>query len=155
MSGTVSKPASGRAAGRLGAETALLGAVALGGFTGTLLRYGLGRAIPETGFPWTTLGINVAGSLVLGLLTGWWAGRPSFPAWLRSGLGPGLLGSFTTFSAVAVFAASAGPRGVETGWTVAAYLLLGLVLGLATAAAGLAAGRAVGRSARARAGAAR
>jgi CrcB protein len=147
-------------AGRLGAEAALVGAVALGGFTGTLLRYGLGRAVPEAGFPWTTLGINVAGSLVLGLLTGWWAGRPGFPAWLRSGLGPGLLGSFTTFSAVAVFSASAGASGAGTAWTattwtVAAYLLLGLVLGLSAAAAGLAGGRALGRSARRRAGAAR
>ena len=147
-------------AGRLGAETVLLGAVGLGGFTGTLLRYGLGRAIPETGFPWTTLGINIAGSLVLGLLTGWWAGRPGFPAWLRSGLGPGLLGSFTTFSAVAVFSASAGGSGTGTAWTVstwtvAAYLLLGLVLGLCAAAAGLAAGRVLGRSARGRTRAAR
>ncbi|GAA3682254.1 hypothetical protein GCM10023081_20400 [Arthrobacter ginkgonis] len=143
------------AAGRLGAETALLGAVALGGFTGTLLRYGLGQALPEAGFPWTTLGINIAGSLVLGLLTGWWAGRPGFPAWLRSGLGPGLLGSFTTFSAVAVFSASAGAPSTGTAWTVAAYLLLGLLLGLSAAAAGLAAGRALGRSARRRAEAAR
>ena len=134
------------AAGRLGAETALLGAVALGGFTGTLLRYGLGQAVPETGFPGTTLGINIAGSLVLGLLTGWWAGRPGFPAWLRSGLGPGLLGSFTTFSAVAVFSASAGTASTGAAWTVAAYLLLGLVLGLCAAAVGLAAGRSLGRS---------
>ena len=139
------------AAGRFRAEAALLGAVALGGFAGTLLRYGLGLAAPEPGFPWTTLGINVAGSLVLGVLTGWWAGRPGFPAWLRSGLGPGLLGSFTTFSAVAVFsvssAASAGGPGMA-----AAYLLLSLLLGLSAAIAGLAAGRALGR-AMARAGA--
>ncbi|GER24039.1 hypothetical protein NCCP1664_25340 [Zafaria cholistanensis] len=130
-----------RAAGRHGAEAAVLGAVAAGGFAGTLLRYGLGHAVPEAGFPWTTLGINIAGSLVLGLMTGWGAGRPGIPAWLGAGLGPGLLGSFTTFSAVAVFSASAGVPG-----TVGAYLLLSLVLGLSAAAAGLAAGRALGRA---------
>jgi CrcB protein len=143
------------AAGRFGAEAALLGSVALGGFAGTLLRYGLGQAVPEAGFPWTTLGINISGSLVLGLLTGWWAGRSGFPTWLRSGLGPGLLGSFTTFSAVAVFSASPGVLSTGTAWTAAVYLLLGLLLGVCAAAAGLAGGRALGRSARGRAEAAR
>ena len=52
----------------------------------------------DDGFPWSTLLINVAGSFVLGMLVSrvW----PVAPVWLRAGLGAGLLGSFTTFSAV-------------------------------------------------------
>jgi CrcB protein len=78
----------------------LLAAVAVGGALGAVARWGLGEAFPETsGFPWTTFGINVAGSFLLALL-------PAFEAVRRSrtlalGLGPGLLGGFTTLSTYA------------------------------------------------------
>lgn len=120
-------------------------AVAAGGLLGTELRYGLGLAFPELpgSFPWTTLWINVAGSFVLAALTTAWMARPQTAFWLRAGLGPGLLGSFTTFSAV-VFSmdqlARAGQHGV---W--AAYLGLSLVLGLAAAGLGWRTGKLVGR----------
>lgn len=120
-------------------------AVAAGGLAGTELRYGLGLAFPELAgsFPWTTLCINVAGSFVLALLTTAWMARPRTAFWLRAGLGPGLLGSFTTFSAV-VFSvdqlARAGQHGV---W--AAYLALSLFLGLAAAGLGWRTGKLVGR----------
>lgn len=80
-------------------------AVAVGGLIGTELRYGAGLAFPEAAgtIPWTTLVINVVGSFVLAALTTVWIARPKTAFWLRAGLGPGLLGSFTTFSAV-VFA---------------------------------------------------
>ena len=120
-------------------------AVAAGALIGTELRYGLAVAFPELpgAFPWTTLGINVAGSFVLAALTTVWMVRPQTAFWLRAGLGPGLLGSFTTFSAV-VFSvdqlARAGQHGV---W--AAYLALSLLLGLAAAGVGWRAGKLVGR----------
>jgi CrcB protein len=120
-------------------------AVAAGALIGTELRYGLGIAFPEPpgAFPWTTLGINVAGSFVLAVLTTAWMARPRTAFWLRAGLGPGLLGSFTTFSAV-VFStdqlARAGQHGVWAG-----YLALSLLLGLTAAGVGWRAGKLAGR----------
>ena len=73
-------------------------AVALGGALGAVLRWVLGDAVPDAGgFPWTTFVINVSGSAVL-------AGLPLFEVvrhnhTLAAGLGPGLLGGYTTLSA--------------------------------------------------------
>ena len=120
-------------------------AVAAGGLAGTELRYVLGLVFPELpgSIPWTTLSINVAGSFILAALTTVWMARPRTPFWLRAGLGPGLLGSFTTFSAV-VFSLDQLVREGEHGvWT--AYLGLSVVLGLAAAGLGWWTGKLVGR----------
>lgn len=111
-------------------------AVAVGGFTGTEVRYLLGLLFPEPAgtFPWTTLTINVLGSFLLGWLTVRWANGPQRPRWIPAGLGPGLIGSFTTFSAVALTAVT------EPG-LVLPYLGGSVVLGLAAAGAGIALGR--------------
>ncbi len=75
-------------------------AVALGGAVGALLRWWLGEAVVDAaGFPWTTFAINVSGSLALALLPALSAVRRR-PA-LAAGLGPGLLGGYTTLSAYA------------------------------------------------------
>jgi fluoride exporter len=75
-------------------------AVALGGALGALLRWWLGEAVADgPGFPWTTFAINVSGSLALALLPALGAVRRR-PA-LAAGLGPGLLGGYTTLSAYA------------------------------------------------------
>ena len=118
-------------------------AVAAGGLLGTELRYGAVLAFPEAAgaVPWTTLVINVVGSFVLATLTTLWIARPRTAFWLRAGLGPGLLGSFTTFSAV-VFSVDQQFRGGMHG-TWLAYLGLSLVLGLGAAAAGWKAGKAL------------
>ena len=50
----------------------------------------------------STVAVNILGSLALGYLVARLWRLPSTPAWLKVGLGAGLLGSFTTFSAVAV-----------------------------------------------------
>jgi fluoride exporter len=119
-------------------------AVAGGGLAGTEARYFLGLAAPDSpsGVPWTTLAVNVLGSLVLGFLTTWWAVRPGTPFWLRAALGPGLLGSFTTFSAVALSVNMLAAGGRHPAWLL--YLGLSLLLGLAAAAGGLALGRRLG-----------
>jgi CrcB protein len=75
-------------------------AVALGGAVGALLRWSLGEAVPDgSGFPWTTFAVNVSGSALLALLPASSAvrRRPT----LTVGLGPGLLGGYTTLSAYA------------------------------------------------------
>lgn len=116
-------------------------AVAVGGLAGTELRYLLGLLLIEEpgAFPWTTLAVNVSGSLLLGCLTARWTIRPQTPFWLRAGLGPGLLGSFTTFSAVslALFERIPGPE-------FFLYLGASVIFGFSAAAAGLALGRRAG-----------
>lgn len=111
-------------------------AVSAGGLVGSELRYGLALAFPDqpASLPWATLWINVAGSFVLAALTTAWMARPRTAFWLRAGLGPGLLGSFTTFSAVVFAVDQLARAGQHTVWI--AYLALSLLLGLAAAAAG-------------------
>lgn len=117
-------------------------AVAVGGFLGTELRYVAGLLFPEPAgtVPWTTLGINVVGSFVLAALTTIWIARPKTAFWLRAGIGPGLLGSFTTFSALVIAVDQQLRGGLHATWL--AYLGLSLVLGLGAAAAGWKTGKA-------------
>ena len=72
--------------------------VFLGGGTGALLRFGVGRVV---GGPAATLVVNVAGCFLMGLLAGWLLSREQSDGW-RLLLGVGLLGGFTTFSAFAL-----------------------------------------------------
>ncbi|TDL41602.1 fluoride efflux transporter FluC [Arthrobacter nitrophenolicus] len=111
-------------------------AVSAGGLVGSELRYGLALAFPDqpASLPWATLWINVAGSFVLAALTTAWMARPRTAFWLRAGLGPGLLGSFTTFSAVVFAVDQLARAGQHPVWI--AYLALSLLLGLTAAAAG-------------------
>lgn len=110
-------------------------AVFVGGLIGCGLRLGIDALLPHTApgsFPWSTLLINVAGSFALGLLVArvW----PTAPEWLRFGLGTGVLGSFTTFSAVVI---SLIQLIGEYPLVAAVYLLASLVLGLGAAWLGL------------------
>lgn len=121
-------------------------AVAAGGLLGSELRYGLGLAFPDqaNAVPWTTLCINVAGSFVLATLTTAWIARPRTAFWLRAGLGPGLLGSFTTFSAVVFSVDQLARAGQHPAWI--AYLLLSLLPGLLAAGLGWRLGKLLTRS---------
>ena len=73
--------------------------VALGGAVGSLLRYGAGQALGPArpgAFPWHTFAVNVAGSLLLGLVV---ALVPrDDPHHLRALLAIGFCGGLTTFS---------------------------------------------------------
>ncbi|NUL48217.1 hypothetical protein F7P69_23855 [Cellulosimicrobium funkei] len=133
----------------------VVGAVAAGGALGTLLRWLLVAPAPESGTPvaqWVSLGIvNLSGSLLLGLLLGI-ASRRELPRWLVAGLGTGVLGAYTSLSAV-VLAASVAPvaglgefirTGSPGGWPLVAglagtllALAAGAALGTMAAAAGL------------------
>ncbi len=116
-----------------------LAAVVVGGMLGTALRLAIELLVPHADAepPLGILAANTAGALVLGLLVGrvW----PVAPDWLRAGLGAGLLGSFTTFSAVAV--ALVGMTAADQALTAVAYLAATLVLGFGAAALGLRLGR--------------
>lgn len=74
--------------------------VACGGALGAVLRFaigGLGKL--PAGFPWPTFGINLIGSLAMGLLMGWLSKQIGAQDGLRLFIGVGVLGGFTTFSA--------------------------------------------------------
>lgn len=74
--------------------------VAAGGALGAMGRYGVGRLLPATGWPWATLTVNVVGGLLMGLLTGWLAFRGGEGGeGIRLFAAVGVLGGFTTFSA--------------------------------------------------------
>lgn len=108
---------------------AVLGVVAIGGALGASARYGLLEAFPGTGdsFPWTTFGINLAGSFLLALLPALSVVRrhPLLPPLL----GTGVLGGFTTLSAYSaqardlVAAGSTGPAVLYVTGTLAACLV--------------------------------
>ena len=131
------------AGGRAGWREVL--AVVVGAIVGTGLRLTLDTVVPHTDetFPVSTLVINVVGAFALGILVSRVWVRPSTPGWLKAGLGPGLLGSFTTFSALVVSLVALASHGE---WMLAlAYLAASILLGFAAASAGLALG---GRTAR-------
>lgn len=75
--------------------------VMIGGALGAGARHLVGGAMLARlgpGFPWWTLSINIAGSLLMGLLVGWLARSGGSEA-ARLFFGVGVLGGFTTFSA--------------------------------------------------------
>lgn len=110
-------------------------AVFVGGIIGTGMRWGLDAVVPHRPdeFPVSTLVINTAGSFVLAFLVAGLRSRPS-PSWVRAGAGPGVLGTFTTFSAVVVSLATLGDAGEYV--VAGLYLLASVVLGAAAAVAG-------------------
>ena len=78
-------------------------AVGLGGFLGSMLRFGLGSGLARLkngwSFPIETLVINVLGCLAIGWLAGLAESREMFTPTARAFLFVGVLGGFTTFSA--------------------------------------------------------
>lgn len=108
-----------------------------GGVLGTSLRVLADLLLPHdaSGFPFGTLLVNTVGALALGWLVGGVWLRPTLAPWLKVALGPGLLGSFTTFSAVMVSVVALSSNGLLSLATL--YLGLTVVLGFAAAALGL------------------
>lgn len=75
-----------------------LALVFLGGMIGAPLRYLADRAVQvhhDSLFPWGTFGVNVAGCLILGALTG--AGT-ALPGPILALVGTGFCGALTTYS---------------------------------------------------------
>ena len=113
--------------------------VFLGGGLGAAARYGVTIGVTRlagSGFPLATLGINVVGSLLMGLIAGWFALRGQSGQEWRLFLTTGVLGGFTTFSAFSLEAVLL----YERGDTVQAALYVGLsvVLSILALAGGLA-----------------
>ena len=107
-----------------------LGVVALGGSLGALARYAIDLAIPAMGvtgaLPWATLLVNVVGCVLIGALS---AVLAHDAWWVRPFVITGMLGGFTTMSAVA---RESGELLSAGSWLIAAlYLGVTLAGGLA------------------------
>ena len=118
--------------------------VFVGAGVGGAIRHGLNIAIGHamgTHFPWHTFAINIVGSLVMGLVAGWFTFRADPTGHLRLFLTTGILGGFTTFSAFSLDAALL--------WERSEHLLAALYVGgsVAGALAGLGLGLWVMRTA--------
>lgn len=111
--------------------------VGLAGGLGAMTRFGLDSWVTAR-FPESiglgTRVINVTGSLLLGLLTGW-ALSHGGSGNVLSILGTGFLGGYTTFSTASVEAARLARGGRGVGALVHAVVML--VMGLGAAALGL------------------
>ena len=114
--------------------------VFFGGGLGAALRHGvnlLSARLFGTAFPWHTLIENVTGSLVMGVLAGYFAFKadPSSQHW-RLFLTTGILGGYTTFSAFSLDSMLLYERG-ETA-LAALYVLASVALAIGGLFAGLA-----------------
>ena len=88
--------------------------VAVGGAIGAALRHLVNLAafrLVGPGFPWGTMAINVAGSLAMGVFIELLARRFNASNELRFFIATGILGGFTTFSALSLDFAVLWERG--------------------------------------------
>lgn len=126
-------------------DPVLVGLVAIGGAFGSAARYGVSHLLPaQHGFPVGTFVENLLGAFLLGALleTLLRAGAEDRTRrMLRLGLGTGLLGGFTTYSALALEIQrlwSAGDVSLALGYGIASVVVgtfmatLGIVLAART-----------------------
>jgi fluoride exporter len=115
--------------------------VLIGGAIGSLARWGINLALPTSvgAFPWATLVENVSGAFGLGLVGVVLTERLVPTRYLRTLIGIGFFGAYTTFSTMAV----EGVRLIDHGrpGTALGYWLLTLVLGQAAGVYGMFLGR--------------
>jgi fluoride exporter len=113
-------------------------AVAAGSAAGGALRYSIGEAMAwrtAGGIPLATLLVNVAGSLLLGLLLRWFGTADSVSPAMRLALTTGLCGGFTTFSTFSLETVRMAQGGSAA--RALAYVFLSVVLCLAATVVGL------------------
>jgi fluoride exporter len=113
--------------------------VGLAGAVGCIARYAIGLSVDQERFPWATLGINLAGTLVLALFLTIALGH--VPVRVMTPIAVGLFGGFTTFSTFAWEGFTLSRTG-RSGIALA-YIAASVVGGLVMAWIGYTAGRAV------------
>ena len=119
----------------------IVAAVAVGGFLGGLLRYGVSLALPAgpRGVPWSVFAVNTGGAFVLGLVLILVLEALPPTTYVRPLLGTGFCGALTTFSSVVTGVDELVARG--SGLLAAGYLLGSVLAGLAAAWLGIVLGR--------------
>ena len=116
--------------------------VFLGGGLGAALRHRMNLGVARwlgTAFPYGTLVINVTGSLIMGLVAGYFAFRGDASQSWRLFLTTGILGGYTTFSAFSLDAALLYQRGEISA--AAIYVVASVALSIGGLFAGLALAR--------------
>ena len=112
--------------------------VFIGAGIGGSIRHGMNIWVARfmgTDFPYHTFILNIAGSLAMGLVAGWFAERGGAAGHMRLFLATGILGGFTTFSAFSLDAVLLWERHehllalLYVGGSVA-IAIAGLMLGL-------------------------
>jgi CrcB protein len=112
--------------------------VMIGGAIGAGARHLVGQAMLARlgpGFPWETLTINIAGSLLMGVLVGTLARGSDGGETARLLVGVGILGGFTTFSSFSMEFWMLFERGHEA--QAAAYVLASVTGAIAACGLGL------------------
>jgi CrcB protein len=112
-------------------------AIAVGGALGAVARHGVAEwiEVAADGFPWATFWTNLSGAFVLGVFVTVVVERMPPTRYLRPFFAVGFLGSYTTFSTLAVETAllvKDGRVGLGVGYTLAS-----VVAGLVVAYAGI------------------
>ncbi|MCE7794106.1 CrcB family protein [Salipaludibacillus sp. CUR1] len=123
----------------------VIAAVFAGGAAGTLLRYVINLQTMTLLFPLGTIIENLAGSFLLGFLTGWVLVKV-VPTVVKEGLGVGFCGGFTTMSTLAadtLFLTEGGSL-----FMAGLYLIISLTGGVTLAIAGMALGQYAGQKKR-------
>ena len=116
--------------------------VFMGAGIGGALRHFVNRlALTSVGsFPWSTMLVNVTGSLAIGVLAGWFAFRSNMASQhMALFLTTGVLGGYTTFSAFSLDAVLLWDRGDVKG--AAVYVAGSVILSIAALFVGLGAMR--------------
>jgi fluoride exporter len=125
------------------AHPAILAAVVVGGFVGTLARYAVDQAWPPAAdhFPTATFVINTSGAFALGLVLTVILERlgPSRYRLLRPFAATGVLGGWTTYSTLVVDTTTLGKAGDVA--LAGGYLAATLVCGVTAVTLGIAPGR--------------
>jgi len=106
-------------------------AVAVGGATGSVLRYLVGVGSGKlfgTDFPWGTLIINVTGSFLIGAFVGLFASKWDLPQAARIFLTVGICGGYTTFSTFSLDAWVLVERGES--FSAVAYMIASVLLSI-------------------------
>ena len=112
--------------------------VAMGGAAGSVMRYGAQRVAVNFAGQETVLGtlaVNLTGSFALGFLATLLVGKFSMSAQMQTFLTVGVLGGFTTFSALSYQTIYLIEKGMI--WPALISLLANVVMGLAVAFLGV------------------
>ena len=112
--------------------------IGLGGALGSMARHGCNQlALKYLGddFPWGVMGINILGSLLIGVMVGLLAFTTDWSQDIRAFVVVGILGGFTTFSAFSLDAVVLWERGAVGAMFL--YVVGSVLLSLAATFGGL------------------